>query len=270
MSEGEMKNNFSHRVQMVIQYAREEAIRLNHDYIGSEHLLLGLIHEGEGVAVEILKNLGCDLDELKKSIEEMVKSTGDTMTIGNLPLTKRAEKILKMTYVEAKNFKSSVIGTEHLLLSLCKEKEGVAAQVLLSFDIDYDAVKRELESILRGSMAERDDRSKRAKTPALDHFGRDLTEMARQNKLDPIIGRDEEIERVAQILSRRKKNNPVLIGEPGVGKTAIAEGLALRIIEKKVPRTLHDKRVITLDLGALVAGDQIPRPVRGAHESGHE
>lgn len=254
MSEGEMKNNFSHRVQMVIQYAREEAIRLNHDYIGSEHLLLGLIHEGEGVAVEILKSLGCDLDELKRSIEEMVRSTGDTMTIGNLPLTKRAEKILKMTYVEAKNFNSSVIGTEHLLLSLCKEKEGVAAQVLLSFDVDYDAVKKELETILRGSMADRDDKSKKMKTPALDHFGRDLTELGRHGKLDPIIGRDDEIERVAQILSRRKKNNPVLIGEPGVGKTAIAEGLALRIIQKKVPRTLHNKRVVTLDLGALVAG----------------
>lgn len=255
MSEGEMKNNFSHRVQMVIQYAREEALRLSHDYIGSEHLLLGLIHEGEGLAVEILKKLGCDLDEVKKAVEEMVKSSStDTMTVGNLPLTKRAEKILKMTYVEAKNFKSSVIGTEHLLLSLCKEKEGVAAQVLLSFDVDCDAVKRELENILRGSTGDHNDKSKKLKTPALDHFGRDLTEMARQGKLDPIIGREEEIERVAQILSRRKKNNPVLIGEPGVGKTAIAEGLALRIVEKKVPRTLHDKRLVTLDLGALVAG----------------
>src|SRR4030042_250870 len=136
-----MKNNFSHRVQMVIQYAREEAIRLNHDYIGSEHLLLGLIREGEGVAVEVLKNLGCELDEIKKAIEDMVKATGDTMTIGNLPLTKRAEKILKMTYVEAKNFKSNTIGTEHLLLALCKEKDGVAAQVLLSFEVDYDAVR---------------------------------------------------------------------------------------------------------------------------------
>ena len=249
-----MKNNFSHRVQMVIQYAREEAIRLNHDYIGSEHLLLGLIREGEGVAIEILKNLGCDLDEIKKAIEDMVKSTADTMTIGNLPLTKRAEKILKMTYIEAKNFKSNIIGTEHLLLSLCKEKDGVAAQVLLSFDVDYDSVKKELEGIFRGQLEDKGEKTKKVKTPALDHFGRDLTELARSGKLDPIIGREEEIERVAQILSRRKKNNPVLIGEPGVGKTAIAEGLAVRIVEKKVPRTLHDKRVVTLDLGAIVAG----------------
>ena len=249
-----MKNNFSHRVQMVIQYAREEAIRLNHDYIGSEHLLLGLIREGEGVAIEILKSLGCDLDEIKKAIEDMVKATGDTMTIGNLPLTKRAEKILKMTYMEAKGFKSNVIGTEHLLLSICKEKDGVAAQVLLSFDVDYDSVKKELENIFKGNLSELTDKAKKDKTPALDHFGRDLTEYAKQGKLDPIIGRDEEIERVAQILSRRKKNNPVLIGEPGVGKTAIAEGLAIRIIEKKVPRTLHNKKVVTLDLGAIVAG----------------
>ena len=249
-----MKNNFSHRVQMVIQYAREEAIRLNHDYIGSEHLLLGLIREGEGVAIEILKNLGCDLDEIKKAIEDMVKATGDTMTIGNLPLTKRAEKILKMTYMEAKGFKSNVIGTEHLLLSICKEKDGVAAQVLLSFDVDYDSVKKELESIFKGNLGELTDKAKKDKTPALDHFGRDLTESAKQGKLDPIIGREKEIERVAQILSRRKKNNPVLIGEPGVGKTAIAEGLAVRIVERKVPRTLHNKKVVTLDLGAIVAG----------------
>ncbi|MCK4966390.1 ATP-dependent Clp protease ATP-binding subunit, partial [bacterium] len=249
-----MKNNFSHRVQMVIQYAREEAIRLNHDYIGSEHLLLGLIREGEGVAIEILKNLGCDLDEIKKAIEDMVKAAGDTMTIGNLPLTKRAEKILKMTYMEAKGFKSNVIGTEHLLLSICKEKDGVAAQVLLSFDVDYDSIKKELESIFKGNLGELTDKAKKDKTPALDHFGRDLTESAKQGKLDPIIGREKEIERVAQILSRRKKNNPVLIGEPGVGKTAIAEGLAIRIIEKKVPRTLHNKKVVTLDLGAVVAG----------------
>jgi len=239
---------------MVIQYAREEAIRLNHDYIGSEHLLLGLIREGEGVAIEILKNLGCDLDEIKKAIEDMVKSTADTMTIGNLPLTKRAEKILKMTYIEAKNFKSNIIGTEHLLLSLCKEKDGVAAQVLLSFDVDYDSVRKELESIFQDQLEDKGEKTKKVKTPALDHFGRDLTELARNGKLDPIIGREEEIERVAQILSRRKKNNPVLIGEPGVGKTAIAEGLAVRIVEKKVSRTLHDKRVVTLDLGAIVAG----------------
>jgi len=239
---------------MVIQYSREEALRLGHDYIGSEHLLLGLIREGEGIAIEILKNLGCDLDEIKKSIEDATKTSGGTMTIGNLPLTKRAEKILKMTYIEAKNLKSDVIGTEHLLLSITKEKEGMAAQILLSYDVDYDAVRRELDNLIRSSEFDKEEKAKKSKTPALDHFGRDLTQLAREDKLDPIIGRNEEIERVAQILSRRKKNNPVLIGEPGVGKTAIAEGLALRIVQKKVPRTLHNKRVVTLDLGALVAG----------------
>lgn len=249
-----MKNNFSHRVQMVIQFSREEAIRLGHDYIGSEHLLLGLLREGDGIAIEMLKNLGVDLDELKNSIEETVKSTGGTMTIGNLPLTKRAERILKSAYIEAKNFKSDIIGTEHLLLSLTKERDGMAAQILVNFDVDYDSVKHELDTIAEGAEAEKASKPKKTKTPALDHFGRDLTELCRQNKLDPIIGRNEEIERVAQILSRRKKNNPVLIGEPGVGKTAIAEGLAIRIIEQKVPRTLHNKRVVTLDLGALVAG----------------
>jgi ATP-dependent Clp protease ATP-binding subunit ClpC len=249
-----MKNNFSSRVQMVIQFSREEALRLGHDYIGTEHLLLGLIREGEGIAVEILRNLGTDLEEIKRAVEDAVKSTGETMTIGNIPFTKRAEKILKMAYVEAEKYKSDIIGTEHLLLALVKEKDGVAAQVLLNFDITYEAVREELENILRGTPSSKEANPQRSKTPALDHFGRDLTELARKGELDPIIGREREIERVAQILSRRKKNNPVLIGEPGVGKTAIAEGLALRIVERKVPRILHNKRVVTLDLGAIVAG----------------
>ncbi|MFZ5518817.1 MAG: ATP-dependent Clp protease ATP-binding subunit [Candidatus Zhuqueibacterota bacterium] len=249
-----MKKNFSSRVQIVIQYSREEALRLGHDYIGTEHLLLGLLREGEGIAIEILRNLGCDLDEIKKAVEDAIKTTGDTMTIGDIPLTKRAEKILKMAYMEAEKYKSDVTGTEHLLLALVKEREGVAAQVLLSFDVTYDIIREELENILRGTPTIKEGGQKRSKTPALDHFGRDLTELARKDELDPIIGRDEEIQRVAQILSRRKKNNPVLIGEPGVGKTAIAEGLALRIIAKQVPRVLHNKRVVTLDLGAIVAG----------------
>ncbi len=249
-----MKKNFSSRVQIVIQYSREEALRLGHDYIGTEHLLLGLIREGEGIAVEILKNLGCDLDEVKKSVEDAVRTTGDTMTIGDIPLTKRAEKILKMAYMEAERYKSDVTGTEHLLMALVREREGVAAQVLLSFDVTYELVREELENILRGTPTVREGGQKRSKTPALDHFGRDLTELARKGELDPIIGRNDEIQRVAQILSRRKKNNPVLIGEPGVGKTAIAEGLALRIIAKQVPRVLHNKRLVTLDLGAIVAG----------------
>ncbi len=249
-----MKKNFSSRVQIVIQYSREEALRLGHDYIGTEHLLLGLLREGEGIGIEILNNLGCDLEELKKAIEDAVRTTGDTMTVGDIPLTKRAEKILKMAYMEAEKFKSDVTGTEHLLLALVREQEGVAAQVLLSFDINYELIREELENILRGTPTVKEGGQKRSKTPALDHFGRDLTELAKRNELDPIIGREKEIRRVAQILSRRKKNNPVLIGEPGVGKTAIAEGLALRIISKQVPRVLHNKRVITLDLGAIVAG----------------
>ncbi|MBN1153763.1 ATP-dependent Clp protease ATP-binding subunit [candidate division KSB1 bacterium] len=249
-----MKKNFSSRVQMVIQFSREEALRLGHDYIGTEHLLLGIIREGDGIAIEILKNLGCDLDELRKAIEDAVKTTADTMTIGDIPLTKRAEKILKMAYMEAEKYRSEVTGTEHLLLALVREREGVAAQVLSTFEVTYDAIREELENILRGTPTSRESGQKRSKTPALDHFGRDLTALAQHGELDPIIGRDEEIQRVAQILSRRKKNNPVLIGEPGVGKTAIAEGLAMRIIEKKVPRVLHNKRVITLDLGSIVAG----------------
>lgn len=249
-----MKKNFSSRVQMVIQYAREEALRLGHDYIGTEHLLLGLIREGEGYAIEILRNLGCDLDELKKSIEDAVRTTGDTLTIGDVPLTKRAEKILKMAYVEAEKYKSDITGTEHLLLALAREREGMAAQIMQTFNINYEVIKEELDNILRGTPSNVEKGQKRTKTPALDHFGRDLTELARKGELDPIVGRDKEIQRVAQILSRRKKNNPVLIGEPGVGKTAIAEGLALRIIEKRVPRILHNKRLVTLDLGSVVAG----------------
>ena len=251
-----MRNNFTSRVQKVIRFSKEEAMRLGHDYIGTEHLLLGILKEGEGIAVKILKNLNMDLEKLKQRLEEASGPAGGMMTLGNLPLSKRAEKVLKITYLEAKNFKSDIIGTEHLLLSLLKEKEGLAAQVLMSFNVDYNIVYNELKNILEGkpSMSYSSQPSQKVKTPALDHFGRDLTQLAMQGKLDPIIGRDQIIERVAQILSRRKKNNPVLIGEPGVGKTAIAEGLALRIISKKVPRVLHNKRIVALDMGSIVAG----------------
>ena len=248
-----IRNNFSQRVQVVIQLSREEAIRLGHDYIGTEHLLLGLLREGGGVAIEILQNLDIDLDELKKAIEEAVRSTGGTITVGNIPFTKRAERVLRVAAAEAERFKSTVIGTEHLMLALLRDSEGVAAQVLHNYDIEYETVREELENILRGTSSKKEGK-KKSQTPALDHFGRDLTEMAENDELDPVIGRDQEIQRVAQILSRRKKNNPVLIGEPGVGKTAIAEGLANRIIQKKVSRVLHNKRVVTLDLGAVVAG----------------
>ncbi len=252
-----MSNNFTSRVQKVIRYSKEEAMRLGHDYIGTEHLTLGVIKEGEGIACKILRNLGVDLEKLKKAIEDATAPSGGTMTIGNLPLSKRAEKALKMTYIEAKNFNNDVIGTEHLLLSILKEKDCLAAQILATFNVDYAACYNELENILAGKPSTPPAPKqvpKKTKTPALDHFGRDLTQMALESKLDPIIGRQKEIERVAQILSRRKKNNPVLIGEPGVGKTAIAEGLAIRIVEKKVSRVLHNKRVVALDMGSIVAG----------------
>ncbi len=257
-----MEGNFSNRVQDVIKLSREEALRLGHDYIGTEHLILGIIREGEGIAVKILKNLGVDLYKLKKAIEDTVRTTGGTLTIGNIPLTKQAEKVLKITYLEAKLYKSDVIGTEHLLLSLLRDDDNIAAQILHQFNIHYDVVRNELDNIISGKpsippgqqhpMPEK--KQDRSKTPVLDNFGRDLTKLALEDKLDPIVGREKEIERVAQVLSRRKKNNPVLIGEPGVGKSAIAEGLALRIVQKKVSRVLHDKRVVTLDLAALVAG----------------
>ncbi len=274
-----MEGNFSSKVRDVIQYSREEALRLGHDYIGTEHLILGIVRLGEGVAVKILKNLNCDLYKLKKTVEDTVRSTGGAVAVGNVPLTKQAEKVLRITYLEAKLYKSDTIGTEHLLLSLLRDDENIAAQILQQFSISYDAVREELDLIISGQSSNRPDdarsisaslssskgsqssgrssrekKGEKSKTPVLDNFGRDLTELAETDKLDPIIGREEEIERVAQVLSRRKKNNPVLIGEPGVGKTAIAEGLASRIIERKVSRVLYDKRVVALDLAALVAG----------------
>ena len=255
------EGNFSNRVQDVIRLSREEAIRLGHDYIGTEHLLLGIIREGEGIAVKILRNLGVDLYKIKKAIEDTVRSGGATLTIGNIPLTKQAEKVLKITYLEAKLYKSEVIGTEHLLLSLLRDEDNIAAQILNQFNCTYDGIRAELDNIISGratpapkQQAAGEKKHEKTKTPVLDNFGRDLTKYAAEDKLDPIVGREKEIQRVAQILSRRKKNNPVLIGEPGVGKTAIAEGLALRIVQKKVPRVLFDKRVVTLDLAALVAG----------------
>jgi ATP-dependent Clp protease ATP-binding subunit ClpC len=263
-----MEGNFSNRVQDVIRLSREEALRLGHDFIGTEHLLLGIIREGEGIAVKILRNLGVDLYKLKKAVEDTVRTSGGTLTIGNIPLTKQAEKVLKITYLEAKLYKSDVIGTEHLLLSLLRDDDNVASQILHQFNVSYDSVRQELDNIINGRPSQpaaqqaqhaagpgsETRKGEKSKTPVLDNFGRDLTKLAIEDKLDPIIGREKEIERVAQVLARRKKNNPVLIGEPGVGKTAIAEGLALRIVQKKVSRVLHNKRVVTLDLAALVAG----------------
>lgn len=277
-----MEAKFSNRVKEVISLSREEALRLGHDYIGTEHLLLGMIREGEGVAVSILKKLGVPLDELRNSVERAVKGTAshNVKNLANIPLTRQSEKVLKITYLEAKIFKSALIGTEHLLLSILRDEDNIATQILQKFDTNYDSVKEMLEFQTNSgarSKAEADDPdedgsklfgsssgsgssgaskpgAEKSRTPVLDNFGRDLTKMAEDDKLDPIIGREKEIERVAQILSRRKKNNPILIGEPGVGKTAIAEGLALRIIQKKVSRVLFNKRVVTLDLASLVAG----------------
>ncbi len=259
-----MDSNFSNRVQEVIRLSREEAIRLGHDYIGTEHLLLGIIREGEGVAIKIFVNLNVDPLQIKKTVEDTIRHSGGTLTVGNIPLTKQAEKVLKITYLEAKLFKSQVIGTEHLLLSILREDDNLASQILHQFNVTYESVKSELLDILSGKPSSAsapgaqkptgEKKPEKTKTPVLDNFGRDLTRLAIEDKLDPIVGREKEIERVAQVLSRRKKNNPVLIGEPGVGKTAIAEGLALRIVNKKVSRVLHNKRVVTLDLAALVAG----------------
>ncbi len=263
-----MESNFSDRVKGVISYSREEAIRLGHDYIGPEHLLLGLIREGESPAVNILQELNVDLSQLKRSVESAVKGTINPVNLANLPLTRQAEKILKITRLEAKLLKSDVIKTEHLLLSILREENNVAAQILARFGVTYDIIRAELddgetqtprmsvtsEPPESSEMSTSSRKPSKSKTPVLDNFGRDLTKAAEENKLDPIVGRENEIERVAQILSRRKKNNPVLIGEPGVGKTAIAEGLALRIIQRKVSRVLYNKRVVTLDIASLVAG----------------
>ncbi|OEK03314.1 Clp protease ClpC [Roseivirga sp. 4D4] len=278
-----MEAKFSNRVKEVISLSREEALRLGHDYIGTEHLLLGMIREGEGVAVSILKKLGTSLEELREAIERATKGTANhnVKNLANIPLTRQSEKVLKITYLEAKIFKSQLIGTEHLLLSILRDEDNIATQILEKFDVNYEVVKEMLEYQTDNPLASSDtddpdedsgkmfgsssgsgsggDRpsgkgGEKSRTPVLDNFGRDLTKYAEDGKLDPIVGREKEIERVGQILSRRKKNNPILIGEPGVGKSAIAEGLALRIVQKKVSRVLFGKRVVTLDLASLVAG----------------
>lgn len=275
-----MEAKFSPRVKEVIQFSREEAIRLGHDYIGTEHLLLGIIREGEGTALLTLKQLDIDVVRLKKSIEDTIKSSSSNVSnLGNIPLTKQAEKALKITYLEAKIFKTETIGTEHLLLSILRDEDNIAAQILAQYGISYEFFKQTLidggkssgfnreRDLPKDSLEEEGNeipeekkiedikkKNPKSNTPVLDNFGRDLTKLGEEGKLDPIVGREKEIERVSQILSRRKKNNPILIGEPGVGKTAIAEGLALRIIQRKVSRVLFNKRVVTLDLASLVAG----------------
>ena len=281
-----MDNNFSTQVKEIISYSREEALRLGNDFIGAEHLMLGLIRDQENTAIKVLRQLNVNLGELRKEIELAVKdkSGKNIANINSLPLTKQAEKVIRVTVLEAKALKSPMVETEHLLLSILKNKENIATQILNQFDVDYDLFRNELGMVgsapsapstpsseyqeegdddfddekgkggFGGGTKSKTSATSKSKTPVLDNFGRDITKLAEQDGLDPIVGRDAEIERVSQILSRRKKNNPILIGEPGVGKTAIVEGLALRIVQRKVSRVLFDKRVISLDLAALVAG----------------
>ncbi|MFM1874608.1 MAG: hypothetical protein RL266_345, partial [Bacteroidota bacterium] len=276
-----MDAKFSPRVKDVISFSREEALRLGHEYIGTEHLLLGMIREGEGLAIRILTNLGVDIQNLRKDIEAATQTgkTSKKTNLGNIPLIKQAEKALKITYLEAKVFKSPTIGTEHLLLAILKDEDNVVTRSMKKLGVDYQVIREEVEMILgetetnieskHSQSSDEDDDGDafsagggpvrkavdpKSKTPVLDNFGRDLTKFAEEGKLDPVVGREKEIERVSQILSRRKKNNPILIGEPGVGKSAIAEGLALRIIKRQVSRVLFGKRVVTLDLASLVAG----------------
>ncbi|CAM2986728.1 ATP-dependent Clp protease ATP-binding subunit [Flavobacterium frigoris] len=281
-----MDDNFSPRVKDVITYSKEEALRLGHDFIGTEHLMLGILRDGNGKAIQILNNLSVDLDHLRRKVEILSPATPSVDTNlekKNLHLTRQAERALKTTFLEAKVFQSSSVSTAHLLLCILRNENDPTTKLLNKLKIDYDVAKEQyinmtpneeefLENLPKATDSYNDDSgqddslkegnfnnpanksNKKSKTPVLDNFGRDLTEMAEEGKLDPVVGREKEIERVCQILSRRKKNNPLLIGEPGVGKSAIAEGLALRIIQKKVSRILFNKRVVTLDLASLVAG----------------
>jgi ATP-dependent Clp protease ATP-binding subunit ClpC len=276
-----MNKKFSPEVKKIISVSRDEAVKLGHDYIGTEHLLLGIIQDRASIACKVLESLGIPFDELHKFILESIGQTSQDQTafnVGSLPLDKHAEKVLKVTFLEAKVFKNDEISPEHLMLSILKHSDNLACKILRKFGIDYEGYKSELDYLVdsgdnyfkdisastssESDMPMEEESSERyarrgatkSRTPVLDNFGRDITRLAEEGKLDPIIGRETEIERVSQILSRRKKNNPILIGEPGVGKTAIVEGLALRIIKKKVSRTLFNKRIVMLDLAALVAG----------------
>lgn len=282
-----MEAKFSQRVKDVLTYSREEAVRLGNDYIGVEHLFLGILREGEGMAVQIMTYLGADLGQTRQVIEKAITNpTPRDINSENIPLVKQAERALKLTYLEAKQFKSELIGTEHLMLAILKDNDNLVTRTLERFKISYESMLNEVRTMTpdtnrettaksnedikndiapRGSGDEDEPDEEResgfkkttdskSKTPVLDNFGRDITRAAEEGRLDPIVGRDKEMERIAQILSRRKKNNPILIGEPGVGKSAIAEGLALRITNRLVPRALFNKRLVTLDLGSLVAG----------------
>jgi len=248
-----MFNRFTERARRVILLAREEAKRLDHDYLGTEHLLLGLIREGEGVAALALQNLGIDLEQVRQEVEKAVGKGGGSLFLGQIPFTPRAKKVLELAVTEARNLGHNYIGTEHLLLGLIREGEGVAAQILTNLGADLEKVREEVVDLL-GEKISVEKTPQPTNTPTLDRYGRDLTELARNGELDPVIGREKEIERVIQILSRRTKNNPVLIGEAGVGKTAIAEGIAQRIVEGSLPEPLLNKRLVTIELGSVVAG----------------
>ncbi len=265
-----MYERFTDRARKVMQLANQEAQRFNHEYIGTEHILLGLIKEGSGVAANVLKNLDVDLRKIRLEVEKLVQSGPDMVTMGKLPQTPRAKKVIEYSMEEARNLGHNYVGTEHILLGLLREQEGVAAQVLMNLGLKLEEVREEVLNLLGHGMegpegAERaggipgapgggEAPRGKSKTPALDSFGRDLTELARQNKLDPVIGREKEIERTMQILSRRTKNNPVLLGEAGVGKTAIVEGFAQRVVQGDVPELLMDRRIVVLDLAMMVAG----------------
>ncbi len=262
-----MYERFTDRARKVMQLANQEAQRFNHEYIGTEHILLGLVKEGSGVAANVLKNLDIDLRKIRLEVEKIVQSGPDMVTMGKLPQTPRAKKVIEYSIEEARNLNHNYVGTEHLLLGLLREQEGVAAQVLMNLGLKLEDVREEVLNLLGHNMdsgesggggggggGERTASKSKSKTPALDSFGRDLTELARQGKLDPVIGRQNEIERVIQVLSRRTKNNPVLLGEAGVGKTAIVEGLAQLVVDSNVPELLRDRRIVVLDLAMMVAG----------------